>query len=90
MRAGALHTILADGVWTPQRAHNIQKNCNGKCLLCGDKDAGVNHLWWDCPSLNKYSDLGYLNLKEIRRKENNQTECCWNTGVITKYWTIFP
>eukprot|EP00972_Heterocapsa_arctica_P047401 6990733-Heterocapsa_arctica.AAC.1 len=23
MKAGALHTILADGVWTPRRAHNI-------------------------------------------------------------------
>eukprot|EP00972_Heterocapsa_arctica_P058827 8670207-Heterocapsa_arctica.AAC.2 len=23
MNAGALHTILADGVWTPRRAHNI-------------------------------------------------------------------
>eukprot|EP00972_Heterocapsa_arctica_P103626 15270932-Heterocapsa_arctica.AAC.1 len=23
MKSGALHTILADGVWTPRRAHNI-------------------------------------------------------------------
>eukprot|EP00972_Heterocapsa_arctica_P049569 7296315-Heterocapsa_arctica.AAC.1 len=44
MKAGALHTILADGVWTPRRAHKIQKNCYGDCLLCGEKNAGVNHL----------------------------------------------
>eukprot|EP00972_Heterocapsa_arctica_P049350 7263852-Heterocapsa_arctica.AAC.1 len=28
MRAGGLHTILTDGVWTPKRAHNRQTNCN--------------------------------------------------------------
>eukprot|EP00972_Heterocapsa_arctica_P043738 6456465-Heterocapsa_arctica.AAC.1 len=44
VKAGALHTILADGVWTPRRAHQIQTNCNGYCLLCGEKNAGVNHL----------------------------------------------
>eukprot|EP00972_Heterocapsa_arctica_P109642 16141436-Heterocapsa_arctica.AAC.1 len=27
---GALHTIIADGVWTPQRAHKRQKNSNGQ------------------------------------------------------------
>eukprot|EP00972_Heterocapsa_arctica_P028128 4138310-Heterocapsa_arctica.AAC.1 len=47
MKAGALHTTLADGVWTPRRAHNIEQNINGDCLLCGEKNAGVNHLWWD-------------------------------------------
>eukprot|EP00972_Heterocapsa_arctica_P107278 15804067-Heterocapsa_arctica.AAC.1 len=40
MRAGALDTIIADGVWTPQRAHNIHKHENGKCLLCDSNDAG--------------------------------------------------
>eukprot|EP00972_Heterocapsa_arctica_P067276 9928965-Heterocapsa_arctica.AAC.1 len=28
MKAGALHTIIADGVWTPQKAHNRHKNSN--------------------------------------------------------------
>eukprot|EP00972_Heterocapsa_arctica_P071382 10545250-Heterocapsa_arctica.AAC.1 len=26
MKAGALHTIIADGVWTPRRAHKREKN----------------------------------------------------------------
>eukprot|EP00972_Heterocapsa_arctica_P006957 1018827-Heterocapsa_arctica.AAC.1 len=42
MKAGALHTILADGVWTPKRAHKRQKKNDGDCLLCGEKNAGVN------------------------------------------------
>eukprot|EP00972_Heterocapsa_arctica_P107572 15848144-Heterocapsa_arctica.AAC.1 len=29
MKADALHTILADGVWTHRRAHKRQKNSNG-------------------------------------------------------------
>eukprot|EP00972_Heterocapsa_arctica_P033797 4974198-Heterocapsa_arctica.AAC.1 len=40
MKAGALHTILADGVWTPRRAHKREQNCNGDCWLCGEKNAG--------------------------------------------------
>eukprot|EP00972_Heterocapsa_arctica_P094346 13913127-Heterocapsa_arctica.AAC.1 len=40
LKAGALHTILADGVWTPRRAHNIHKKCYGDCLLCEEKSAG--------------------------------------------------
>eukprot|EP00972_Heterocapsa_arctica_P015558 2290576-Heterocapsa_arctica.AAC.1 len=39
-KARALHTILADGIWTPRRAHKREKNCNGDCLLCGAKNAG--------------------------------------------------
>eukprot|EP00972_Heterocapsa_arctica_P036923 5435767-Heterocapsa_arctica.AAC.1 len=37
MKAGALHTILADGVWTPSRAHKRENNSNGNCLLCGEE-----------------------------------------------------
>eukprot|EP00972_Heterocapsa_arctica_P010510 1543339-Heterocapsa_arctica.AAC.2 len=58
MKAGPLHTIIADGVWMPQRAYKKQKQLNGTCLLCGADNAGVNHIWWECPTLNKYSDLG--------------------------------
>eukprot|EP00972_Heterocapsa_arctica_P006529 955401-Heterocapsa_arctica.AAC.1 len=66
MKAGALHTIIADGVWTPQRANKRQNNSNGKCLLCGADSVGVNHIWWECPALNKYSNLGFLNLNKGR------------------------
>eukprot|EP00972_Heterocapsa_arctica_P114498 16442716-Heterocapsa_arctica.AAC.1 len=72
MKAGALHTILADGVWTPRRASKRETNCNGACLLCGDKNAGVNHLWWECRALNKHADFGYLKLMQIRHQEENQ------------------
>ena len=44
MKAGALHTIMSDGVWTPQRAYKRTKTSNGDCLLCGERNAGVNHL----------------------------------------------
>eukprot|EP00972_Heterocapsa_arctica_P035706 5252604-Heterocapsa_arctica.AAC.1 len=72
MNAGALHNIIADGVWTPQRAHTNNKNLNGKCLLCEADNPGVNHIWWDCPALNNYSDLGCFNLNKRRDKENNK------------------
>ncbi len=29
MKAGALHTIMSDGVWTPQRAYKRTKTSNG-------------------------------------------------------------
>eukprot|EP00972_Heterocapsa_arctica_P086272 12717144-Heterocapsa_arctica.AAC.1 len=90
MNAGALHTIIADGVWTPQRAHKLSNNSNGKCLLCGADTAGVNHIWWDCPALNKYSDLVSLNLNKQRETNNNKPERFWNTGVISKDWTTLP
>eukprot|EP00972_Heterocapsa_arctica_P043391 6404641-Heterocapsa_arctica.AAC.1 len=74
MKPGALHTILADGVWSPRRAHKIHTNYNGKCLLCEYDNAGVNHVWWECLALNKYNDLGYLNLNKKRAQENNKPE----------------
>eukprot|EP00972_Heterocapsa_arctica_P056806 8385553-Heterocapsa_arctica.AAC.2 len=32
----------------------------------------VNHIWWECPALNKHSDLGYLNLHKKRAQDNNK------------------
>eukprot|EP00972_Heterocapsa_arctica_P005680 838052-Heterocapsa_arctica.AAC.1 len=90
MKAGALHTILAGGVWTPRRAHKRDKNSNGDCLLCGEKNAGVNHRWWQCRTLNKHSNFGYLKLMQIRHNEHNQPECFWNTRVVTTDWTALP
>eukprot|EP00972_Heterocapsa_arctica_P039448 5809727-Heterocapsa_arctica.AAC.1 len=74
MKAGALRTILADGVWTPRRAHKREKINTGDCLLCGEKNAGVNHLCWECRALNRHSDFGYLKLMQIRHREHNQPE----------------
>eukprot|EP00972_Heterocapsa_arctica_P046437 6852092-Heterocapsa_arctica.AAC.1 len=50
----------------------------------------MNHIWWDCPALNEYSDLGYLNINKRRGQQNNKPECFWNTGVITRDWTTLP
>eukprot|EP00972_Heterocapsa_arctica_P018477 2730097-Heterocapsa_arctica.AAC.1 len=72
MKAGALHTILADGVWTPRRAHKRYNNSNGDCLLCGENHAGVNHLLWECRAPNKQSNVGYLKLIQARHKEQHQ------------------
>jgi hypothetical protein len=90
MKAGALHTILADGVWTPKRAYKRTKTATGDCLLCGDKDAGVNHLWWDCKRLNSITDFGYNRLLMIRKRLDNKPECFWNAGVVTEDWTTLP
>eukprot|EP00972_Heterocapsa_arctica_P038583 5686642-Heterocapsa_arctica.AAC.1 len=90
MKAGALRTILADVVWTPRRAHKRENNCNGDCLLCGEKNAGDNHLWWECRALNNHDDFGYFKLIQIRNKENNQPSSFWNTGLVTTYWTTLP
>eukprot|EP00972_Heterocapsa_arctica_P014826 2185339-Heterocapsa_arctica.AAC.1 len=48
MKAGALRTIIIDGVWYPQRANKRSKHCDGKCLLCKCEQAGLQHIWWEC------------------------------------------
>eukprot|EP00972_Heterocapsa_arctica_P017032 2516255-Heterocapsa_arctica.AAC.1 len=58
MTAGALHSIITDGAWTPQRAEKCTHNVDGRCLLCGGINAGVDHIWWECPALNSIADLG--------------------------------
>eukprot|EP00972_Heterocapsa_arctica_P082362 12136599-Heterocapsa_arctica.AAC.1 len=90
MKAGALRAIIADGVWTPQRAFNINENSNGQCLLCESTHGGAHHIWWDCPALNRKSELGFLHLHDRRTNETNKPECFWNAGVITTYWTTLP
>jgi hypothetical protein len=72
MKAGALHTIMSDGVWTPQRAYKRTKTSNGHCLLCGERNAGVNHLWWNCPCLNSVTDFNYTSLMNNRKRLDNK------------------
>ena len=48
MVAGALHTILADGIWTPNRARVRGKKTDGKCPLCGIMSS-TEHVLWECP-----------------------------------------
>ena len=47
MNAGALHTIITNVVWYPQRANNTSKTSDGNCLLCSCKNAGLQHIWWE-------------------------------------------
>eukprot|EP00972_Heterocapsa_arctica_P093573 13803122-Heterocapsa_arctica.AAC.1 len=60
MHAGALHTIITDGVWYPQRAANIANHSNGNCVLCNYENAGLQHIWWECDACNSVSNLGWL------------------------------
>eukprot|EP00972_Heterocapsa_arctica_P112953 16434618-Heterocapsa_arctica.AAC.1 len=49
MNAGALHTIITDGVWYPERAAKRGNNRDGICLLCNcGKKGGLQHIWWEC------------------------------------------
>eukprot|EP00972_Heterocapsa_arctica_P076804 11328601-Heterocapsa_arctica.AAC.1 len=66
MQTGALHTIITDGVWYPQRAVRRARNVDGRCVLCEKENAGLQHIWWDCPAMNSVSNLGRLHLKAIR------------------------
>ena len=55
MVAGALHTILADGVWTPSRAKVRGKKSDGKCALRG-MSSGTEHVFWERPAVHKNYD----------------------------------
>eukprot|EP00972_Heterocapsa_arctica_P044252 6533222-Heterocapsa_arctica.AAC.1 len=90
MNAGALNTIITDGVWYPQRANKRSNNKDGKCLLCTCDKAGLQHIWWECEACNSYSNLNWLQLKAIRNTMNAEPQCLWATGVITKDWTALP
>eukprot|EP00972_Heterocapsa_arctica_P094180 13888694-Heterocapsa_arctica.AAC.1 len=54
------------------------------------KNAGATHLWWKCKALNDQSNFGFTKLIQERHKEQNQPECFWTTGVVTKDWTTLP
>eukprot|EP00972_Heterocapsa_arctica_P054752 8069966-Heterocapsa_arctica.AAC.1 len=64
-----------------------RKTEDGKCVLCKQENAGLQHIWWECPTMNSVSNLGWIHLKGIRAKMHAQPECIWTTGVITKDWT---
>eukprot|EP00972_Heterocapsa_arctica_P079940 11780888-Heterocapsa_arctica.AAC.1 len=91
MNAGALRTIITDGVWYPERANQICKNEDGLCLLCkcGNK-GGLQHNWWECEACNSVTTYNWLQLQEIKKHMNSEPQCLWTTGVINKEYTVLP
>eukprot|EP00972_Heterocapsa_arctica_P106381 15672237-Heterocapsa_arctica.AAC.1 len=83
LNAGALHTILADGAWTPERAEMRMKNADGACVLCVAPKAGFEHIWWECPALNGVVNVGLQKIKHRRAKEGNKPACFWSTDSQT-------
>jgi hypothetical protein len=73
MDAGALNTILTDGVWYPERAVKRSKNKDGKCLLCEyGAQGGLQHLWWECEACKSSANLEWLALKNTKREMNSE------------------
>eukprot|EP00972_Heterocapsa_arctica_P023369 3443270-Heterocapsa_arctica.AAC.1 len=90
MDAGALHTILADGVWTPERAEKRRANADGRCVVCDAPNTSVEHIWWECPTLNGVTKFGLQKLKQRRTKEENKPACFWMAGIVPIDWTTLP
>eukprot|EP00972_Heterocapsa_arctica_P110933 16335363-Heterocapsa_arctica.AAC.1 len=88
MDAGALHTILADGAWTLERAEKRRKNADGACVTLGAPKAGVEHIRWECPALNGLIKFGLLKLKQRKTKERNKTACFWLAGIVPSAWPL--
>eukprot|EP00972_Heterocapsa_arctica_P042748 6304095-Heterocapsa_arctica.AAC.1 len=91
MNAGALHTIITDGVWYPERANKRGTNEDGMCLICqcGQK-GGLQHIWWECEACYSVTNYNWLKLKDIKKHMNSEPHCLWTTGVITKEYTALP
>ena len=85
-----MHTILADGVWTPSRARKRAKRESDRCILCGKKSADADHLWWDCPCLHSRYKFHFADLKIRRARDKGQPRCLWTIGVVPKGFTELP
>ena len=83
MKAGALITVLADGVWAPDRAFRHGRRHAGDCVMCGKKNAGVEHLWWDCPALHNGNSRRLIKLRRVRASGKHE-RCLWTTGLALK------
>eukprot|EP00972_Heterocapsa_arctica_P088575 13060352-Heterocapsa_arctica.AAC.1 len=91
MNAGALHTIITDGVWYPERANKRRKNDDGLCLLCiHGKKGGLQHIRWEREACNSVTNYNWLQLQEIKKQMKSESQCLWTTGVIAKECTALP
>ena len=89
-RAGAIHTVLSDGWWNPDRANKRGSGKIPKCVLCGCPKGDLDHLAWSCPRINRVTDLGYVQLKRERAQLEGEPKCLWRTGVATSDFTAMP
>eukprot|EP00972_Heterocapsa_arctica_P073920 10913146-Heterocapsa_arctica.AAC.1 len=80
MNAGALHTIITDEVWHPERAAKRGKNSDGLCLLCKcGKRADFNTYGGNVkPATN--TNYNWIPSQEIKKDMNFEPQCLWTTG----------
>ena len=83
MKAGALITVLADGVWAPDRACRHGRRKTGNCVMCGKRGADAEHLWWECSALHNGNDHRLIKLRKIRSAAKHE-RCLWTTGIALK------
>eukprot|EP00972_Heterocapsa_arctica_P002744 405802-Heterocapsa_arctica.AAC.1 len=58
--------------------------------MCGAPNAGVEHIWWECPSLNGVVNFGLQKVKQRRAKETNKPGCFWMAGIVPSGRTTLP
>eukprot|EP00972_Heterocapsa_arctica_P068241 10080189-Heterocapsa_arctica.AAC.1 len=78
MNAGALRTIITDGVWYPERANKMGKMMMG-CVYFAN-----------VVSNEVCSTFGGNVKPDIKKHMNSEPQCLWTTGVITKEYTALP
>eukprot|EP00972_Heterocapsa_arctica_P093871 13845458-Heterocapsa_arctica.AAC.1 len=68
MNAGALRTIITDGVWYPERAAKRGKTSDGLCLLCKCWKADFNTYGGNVkPATHKQTITGYSYRRSKRK-----------------------
>ena len=50
-RRGALRSLWAAGVWTPERLHSINLRPTPLCFVCKEQVGTEAHQWWGCDSM---------------------------------------
>ena len=82
-------SILQDGVWTPTRASRVGIGSHN-CLHCGEPNADVTHLWWECKHLDSaLSDADpfgwpFQRLHLLWQRALGEPRCLWRTGTVPK------
>ena len=76
-------SIMADGMWTPERAHKRCCRPSPLCNFCRQAKGTIDHMWWDCPVLRwRYS--GDFQALQRRRQSPAEPPCLWLLGLVPK------